>query len=101
MKFKIIILVSFSTLFHSESNSPFCVCFSVRSGKHYGFSLAYENINIIKNDHFLNKLEGSKLPDLGKNTCNFISIILALMFQFHTSNCSRVQNVVAWIIQNY
>lgn len=57
MKFKIIILVSFSTLFHSEPAAPFCVCFSVRYGKHCGFSIVYENVNIIKKYHFLNKLE--------------------------------------------
>lgn len=57
MKFKTIILVSFSTLFHSEPTAPFCVSFSVRPGKHYGFSFVYGNVNIIKKDHFLNKLE--------------------------------------------
>lgn len=57
MNFKIIILLSFSTSFHSEPTSPFYVCFCVRSGKHYGFSFVYGNVNIIKNGHFLKKLE--------------------------------------------
>lgn len=48
MKFKIIILIFFSTSFHSEPAAPFCVGFSVRSGKHYEFPFVYVNINIIK-----------------------------------------------------
>jgi len=48
MKFKIIILVSFSTSFHSEPAAHFCVGFSVRSRKHYRFPFVYVNVNIIK-----------------------------------------------------
>lgn len=47
MKFKVIILIFFSTSFHSEP-APFCVGFSVRSRKHYEFPFAYVNVNIIK-----------------------------------------------------
>lgn len=48
MKFKIIILISFSTSLHSETDAPFCGGFSARARKQNRFPFMYVNVNIIK-----------------------------------------------------